>query len=154
SDASPVAGDNVTLNQAVIVGGVSATFTIPATVPTGSFEINLGPGCSSGTVPDLHAFGTPARATLGNASFGLACSNTGTGNQVDLYYTLVPGTFTGFAPCNVYLGPDLSSATYLMSATANGSGIATFPLPVPNDPLFEGFVADLQAVESASGGAL
>jgi hypothetical protein len=153
SDAAPTT-DNVTLDQAVLVGGVNPSFTVASSVPTGLYNVNLGPGCSATTPPSLYATGVPARASLNNATFALQSSGNGPGNTVYLYFSLVSGTFSDYAPCFVYLGPDLSSAMEIASVTATGSGLATFPIPIPNDPMLEGAAADCQAIELANGGAL
>ena len=83
-------------------------------------------------------------ASGGNAA-GAACY---------LYASLVNGTYAGFPPCNIYLGPDLSSFFLLGVAIANGAGVASYPIPVPSDAGLEGLVVNLQHVEAQAGGAL
>jgi hypothetical protein len=153
SDAGPVAGD-ATIDQATVVGGVNPSFTIPTTVPTGLFNVNLGPGCSSGGPLSLYTTGTPPRATLGNATFGLQCAGLGAGNTVDLYASFTPGTYGALSPCLVYLGPDLSTAQLFASTVASGFGVASYAASVPNDPGIEGLNVQVQCVEWAPGGAL
>lgn len=153
SDALPMSGD-ATIDQATIVGGVNPSFTIPTSVPTGLFTVNLGPGCSNGGPRALYPTGTPNRASIGNTTFNLQCAGLGAGNQVDLYASMTAGTVLDFSPCLVYLGPDLSTATFIASTSASAFGVANYPAPVPPDVSLEGLTIEVQAVEYAAGGAL
>jgi hypothetical protein len=153
SDAQPVSG-NCTLDQATIVGGVNPNFTVATTVPSGMFNVNLGPGCASSGSRILYAIGAPARATLGNATFGVQCSGNAPGNSVDLWYSGFAGTDPEFSPCLLYLGPDLSTANYVTTVTASAFGVASFITGIPNDVSLEGVTVNTQCVEYASGGAL
>ena len=71
-----------------------------------------------------------------------------------LYFSTVPGTLSDYAPCFIYLGPDLTSAMEVTAVIATAGGLATFPIPIPNDPLLEGASADCQAVEFSATGVL
>src|SRR6185503_10001222 len=68
-DAAPLAGA-LALDQAAPGAGL-ASVPVTSSAPLGLFNVYLGAGCAFGTPPTLHAVGTPARATLGNATFAL-----------------------------------------------------------------------------------
>ena len=64
-----------------------------------------------------------------------------------MYFSFVDGTDGTFSPCSIYLGPDLLGVMELGTTVASAFGTATFPIPLPNDPLLEGATANCQAAE-------
>jgi hypothetical protein len=114
--------------------------------------LNLGPGCGVPSAPVLAATGSPARATIPNATFGLLVSNLTPGNSVVINYALATGNLSFPAGCTVWIDP----ASFISSrnGTADGSGNFAVALPVPNDPSLEGQSLAVQAAEVQAGGAL
>src|SRR6185503_8063709 len=118
-------------------------FFVPSQAPTALYNVYLGPGCALGTPPTLYPIGTPARAQLGNQTFGLASS----GNQPLAPNFLVLGTKSGtrdFLGCTLWTGAGLTKLVSVVLCDANG--VATHPGPIPNNVALEGRVIRFQAV--------
>ncbi|MDF1798126.1 MAG: hypothetical protein P1V81_03040 [Planctomycetota bacterium] len=152
SDAAPVAG--VALMDAALAGPGLATLPVTIDTPGALYNVYLGDGCAVGTPPTLFATGTPPQATIGNAGFGLRS----TGNQPTeiqlLYMSLLNGTVDYGGGCVQYFGGLLGSQVILVGSTlSDASGTASFPLPVPADPAFEGLTVNFQAVGANPAGA-
>lgn len=150
STAAPVSG-TVQLDQ-FLAGAGAASVGVASLVPGGEFNVYLGPGCGSPSVPNLVATGAPAQATLGNATFGLETSNVAPGSTVLLWGSLLDGTLQANPSCAFYM--NVAGLFLQVPLTADGFGLAALPLPIPNDPLAEGVHVNFQAIEVESGGAL
>ena len=104
----------------------------------------------------LVATGTPARATIGNGTFGLESAGNQPGQPALLYMSLLNGTVDLGGGCTQYFGGLVGTGSILMGSTiSDGTGLASFPLPVPADPAFEGLTANFQAAGvNPTGGPL
>lgn len=151
SDAAP-ANAVATLTQADPGTGASS-FGVSLQSPLTLYNVYSGPGCSlDGTPPTLYATGTPARATLGNASFTLESG----GNPVGSVNALATsdGLVAGAIPvgaCTLWLPGSLVDVYGYASAIVDGSGKASYPLPVPNDMALEGLTARFQCISIVPG---
>lgn len=141
SDAAPEQAD-----LALIPFGASPTeigFFVPSRAPTALYNVHLGPGCALGTPPTLYAIGTPARAELGNQSFGLASS----GNRPRQPNFLLRGAKSGMRDllgCTLWTGAGGSMLVSTVITDANG--VAAHAGPIPNNIALEGRVLRFQAV--------
>ncbi len=151
SDAAPVSGSTLSLDQ-FDFGPGALTFNVSGTAPLGLYHENLGPGCGSATPPVLFASGSPLRATIGNASYVLRSSNNPAGAMVGFVLTTTPGTTQLGGGCALYSASWAGVLSPFMSS-ADASGAATMPLPIPNSTAFEGLNLDFQAANIRSGGA-
>jgi hypothetical protein len=143
SDAAPVDGVPASLD-AFAAGPGAATVTVGTRVPLGLYNVDAGPGCSAGSPPSLYAIGTPARALLGNASFALESSGNAPTTFVVYLFSPFAATIDVGGGCFSYVGfQGLKSS---LRAT-NPSGVATLPLPIPNDVDLEGADVSFQLME-------
>jgi hypothetical protein len=149
-DAAPLPG--ATLLDQYAVGPGALSVTVPSTTPSGLWNQELGAGCGTGGAPVLYGTGSPARATLPNATFALRASGNPPGAPCGFVLSTVPGAITLAPGCTAYTG-DLLSLVGPLSAVADGSGVATLGLAVPNDPALEGQALDFQMLNIAPGGA-
>jgi hypothetical protein len=103
--------------------------------------------------PILFATGTPDRALLGNATFALQSRQNPAGAIGALYLATASGTTPLGGGCTAYTA---NVATLLgpVVTTADGTGAATVPLAIPNDPALEGVDLDFQWLAVQTGGAL
>ena len=154
SDAAPVGGTAI-LDQAQPGPGLPS-LSIATDTPGELYNVNLGPGCANGVPPTLVATGTPARATIGNGTFGLESAGNQPGQPALLYMSLLNGTVDLGGGCTQYFGGLVGTGSILMGSTiSDGTGLASFPLPVPADPAFEGLTANFQAAGvNPTGGPL
>ncbi len=143
----------VTLHQDTVLRGGAASFTVPSQAPVGLYNMYLGAGCGIPTAPTLYAIGSPARATIGNATFGLRSAGNAASAACLLYGSAVNGTLS-LPPCSLYLGPNLNAAVPMLGVNADLSGIATYPLAIPADAALEGSAINFQHIEAQAGGAL
>jgi hypothetical protein len=138
-DAAPESGA-LTLD-AFDAGQGAPFFTIASSAPTGLYNAWTGPGCGP-SPPSLYATGTPARAQLGNASFGLESA----GNPAGASNLLIAGVGPvrhGPLGCS----PTAKNTRQVFSLrAANAAGVARHPFPIPADPSFEGLVLEVQAL--------
>ena len=105
------------------------------------------------TPPTLFATGSPARATLGNATFGLRSGGNVPGQVNALATTDVPGS--GGIPigaCTFWLPGTLEQVYGFASTTTDGAGFASYSLPVPADVSLEGLTVSFQALGVNPGG--
>jgi len=144
SDAAPVSGD-LAIAQ-FDAGAGAASVTVPTTVPGGLYNVYLGDGCATGAVPSLYANG---QATLGNGGFELATSGGVSGQLVVLAVSPAAGQAPLGGGCIQWFG---GSSVVVKSATSDGSGVATYPAPIANDPAWEGASVYLQAALLNPGG--
>ncbi|MCI0586990.1 MAG: hypothetical protein L0323_09145 [Planctomycetes bacterium] len=153
-DAAPVGSAALDLD-AFDPGPGAASVAVTSTAPLGLYNVNLGPGCGNQAAPSLYATGTPARATLGNASFGLQSGGNASGGAVFLVASAFDGTQAVGPGCTLHMAGGFGTGLLVLPpVTANASGLASFPLPVPNQPAIEGAHLNFQAVEIQAGGAL
>jgi hypothetical protein len=151
SDAAPATGQSVLLDEAAAGPGLP-TVSVTGTAPNGLFNVFLGAGCGSPSAPTLYATGSPARATLGNASFALESA----GNSASTSVFLVGGTLDGTQPvspgCDLQMAGTMPTGIFTMPpVVSTGAGVATFLLPVPNDTSLEGTHLNFHALEVQLG---
>ncbi|HEX5053339.1 MAG TPA: hypothetical protein VFZ65_16300 [Planctomycetota bacterium] len=149
SDAAPLPG-TVLLDQ-YDIGPGALTVSVASSTPSGVFNQNLGPGCGNPAAPTLYATGTPDRALLGNATFALRSGGNPGGALCAFLLSTSPGTTPIGPGCTAYTGNPLSMLGPVV-ALADGSGFASLPLPVPNDPALEGSDLDFQMLTFVAGG--
>lgn len=126
-------------------------FALPSRAPLALHAVHTGPGCSRATPPTLFPVGSPPRASLGNASFGLASTGNAPLELNYLYSSAGAGAFP-LGRCTALLGP---RAVLGSVVTSDANGVATHAAPIPNDFALEGRVFALQAVGRVPGnGAL
>jgi hypothetical protein len=126
-------------------------FFVPSHAPTALYNAHLGQGCAKDTPPTLYATGSPARAELGNATFGVASS----GNQPLQLHFLFHGPKSGtrdYLGCTLWTGA--GPANLVSVARSDASGVATHLGPIPNDIALEGKVFRFQAVGVDAGRGL
>ncbi len=150
SDTSP-SNANVALHQANVLRGAAPTFAVGSQAPLGLYNQHLGAGCGIPSAPGLYATGSPPRATLGNATFGLASSGNANGAACALYASAVNGTMS-LPPCSLYLGPNLNAAVQWGVVVANGTGVASYAVPIPTSAALEGSTVNFQHIEVQVGG--
>jgi len=150
-DAAPITGSSLSLDQ-YDLGPGAATVFVTSTAPGGLYNENLGPGCGIPNAPTLFAAGTPAQATLPNASFELRTSNALPFSIVVFALSTVPGTSLVAPGCTVYSG-DVGTVQLLGYEATDVSGLAIHSQPVPNNPVFEGMTFDLQAANLVTTGS-
>jgi len=143
SDAAPVSTP-LALDEATPGPGLP-TVLVTSSAPVGLFNVFLGAGCANDTPPTLFATGTPARGTLGNASFAIeSTGNDGLQPNV-LKYSLALGSHT-LGACTLYLGPTPGGSFVASTVTSDAGGRAVHGAPVPNDAALEGLILSLQAI--------
>jgi hypothetical protein len=148
-DAAPV--DAALTLEAGLSPARQTTFTLPSRAPLGLYSVYRGPGCARGQAPTLFPVGTPARATLGNASFGLSSAGNAPLEANFLHVSPTPGAFT-LRGCTVWLGARNVLGSVVMS---DASGLAAHLLPIPNDLALEGRTFAFQAAgRRPAGGVL
>jgi len=143
SDAAPLTGA-LNLDQDAPGPGL-ASVSVTSSAPLGLFNIYLGPGCSFGTPPTLHAIGTPPQATLGNSTFGLRSTGNAGMQPSYLFYSVVAGS-RPVGLCTTYLGPTANDTKFRGTAFSDASGMAIHPISIPNRISVEGLDVHFQAV--------
>ncbi|MEZ5980319.1 MAG: hypothetical protein R3F34_19200 [Planctomycetota bacterium] len=152
ADVAPEAG---TANLGEFRLGVGANqFGVPTTAPLRRIAFDLGPGCSlSGTPPTLHPHGDPGVPEIGNTNFAILAVDQAPGSVGFLYGSGTTAVVPIAPTCNAYLGGVFGVNILLYSqGLANANGRAVYPLPVPNNPSYEGVRVKLQAVVINIGG--
>ena len=143
ADAAPIAGQ-VTLDQAR--PGPGAGFvTVNARVPGMVHTPWLGAGCGS-PAPTLSPSGSPPYAAIPNPSFAFQLDGLQPGGS-SIVLLSASASNLPLGSCTLYLGL-VPLVVSLDPLTANPSGAASAPLPIPNNVAFEGL--DLYAQESRS----
>jgi len=148
SDAAP-GKTSLALDQADAGPGLP-TVAVSSSAPILSYNVFQGAGCASGTPPTLYAGGTPARATLGNATFEIGSSGNVPLQLHSLRMSTVAGTFQ-FGGCDFHLGATLANSFPVSVVTSDAGGLAVHPAAVPNDIALEGLDVFLQAVARNPG---
>ncbi len=143
-DASPAAG-NVSVDQA-LPGPGGASVAVASNCPLDARNLFLGPGCGTPTPPRLAA---NDQARIGNSTFALNVSNVAAGSTNVIMLSLLPANIS-LGACTVYIDP--AQVLLTTSITADGSGVATLPMPVPNTPFLDGGSFAAQAAEMQVGG--
>jgi hypothetical protein len=103
------------------------------------------------SAPSLYALGAGNRGTLGNASFALASGNNPPFTICAFFVSLAPGTSPVGNGCTFYSQPGQMVGPFV--AMADSEGEAVMPVPVPNQPGFEGVYADYQSASFVPSGA-
>ena len=130
-------------------GAGAAFVTVAARTPGSLDNQDLGNGCGTPNLPILHATGSPAKATLGNASFGLTLSNVAPLSACAMLISSTAGPFPLGGGCTLYMDPLQIALTLSGSATANGTH--HLPLPIPVNLSLEGQTIVFQGVELQPG---
>jgi hypothetical protein len=149
SDAGPVT-TNVSIDQAD-AGAGAAFVSVASRAPLGLDNQFLGDGCGTPTPPTLYAVGTPAKAQLGNATFGVELGNLVPNAGSALVIASANGNTPLGGGCTLYMDPLLIALT--LAGTANASGIQALPLPIPTNSSLEGASLTLQGIELQTPGA-
>jgi len=150
SDAAPAAGA-LGLDEFEPGAGLSS-LALALDAPLVLSSVYLGAGCSAATPPTLFASGTPAAATLGNASFALVSAGNEPGQANLLRFALGSGSAV-VQGCTLWIGGAGSSLA--SSVISDGAGRATHAAPIPPDPALEGVSVRTQVFGRVSGtGAL
>jgi hypothetical protein len=144
-DVSPAAG-SVLVDQAKAGPGAAAV-TVASNCPLDARNLFLGAGCGAPTAPVLTANGP---ALVGNSSFAVQVSDVAAASTNVFLFSANTANLL-LAPCRVYVVPAAMLLT--LSIGANASGVATLPIPVPNNAVLDGAWFALQAAELQSGGA-
>jgi hypothetical protein len=142
SDAAPLPSA-VALRQFAPGPGFAA-FPVASQAPLALWNAYLGSGCALDVPPSLYAVGSPARALLGNASFGLASAGNVPSEPSILRAGLLPGSIV-LQGCTIWMGGFQGSFRASL-ATADPAGVALHPLPVPSSLALEGLEVHLQAI--------
>ncbi|MSR63351.1 MAG: hypothetical protein EXS08_12990 [Planctomycetes bacterium] len=127
-----------------------AQFTVPGQAPLALYNAYLGAGCAQGTPPTLYAIGSPARAELGNASFGVASDGNAPSQVHQLYFGTQAGSLS-LQGCTIWAGPSLGALRFASTVLSDANGIATHPGAIPNDLALEGAAFRMQAVSRRPG---
>jgi len=118
-----------------------------APIPGGLARVTaLGAGCGT-PPPVLAANGQP---TIPNATFGFTV-NAHAGAPVVVYASLGSGNTVVAPGCTAWVTSQFVSHG---SWVADGNGLVTAPLPIPNSLALEGTVIGWQAAEIVLGGPL
>jgi hypothetical protein len=151
SDAAPELEEVVF--DAFAPGPGDPDFDFDALTPTGLWNVWLGPGCGTPQPPTLYAAGSPARALLGNPTFQLRSSGNAPGALCLLAASAITGSQAVPVGCTLFvLGTPYLDIQFFPILVADASGVATFALPVPNDPLgYEGIDIQFQMGEIQLG---
>lgn len=142
-DAAPAAS-SVVLEQALAGPGLAAV-GVASQAPLELANVFAGPGCALDVPPALSGAGSPPRATLGNASFALRSSGNAPLQPCTLYWSLAPGAFT-LGGCSFFLGPPGAAVRVGATVQSDASGVALFPVPIPDVLALEGLDVLVQAV--------
>lgn len=140
SDAAPATA-NVNVDEALAGAGL-ASVAVASSCPMDLRNVYLGAGCGTPSAPTLGANGP---ALLGNAAFALSSANVGAGSSNFFIVSLLDTVLPVGGGCTIYVDP--AAVFFGDGATANGSGVATLPMPVPNTPALNSATLTVQAVE-------
>lgn len=132
-------------------GPGALTLSMSTEVPGPSFMHDLGAGCGS-PLPILAAYGTPARPTIPNPSFGIYLSNAPGSVPGVLLASFATGHLALGNGCALFLDP--GSTFTVASFTTLSWGIALVPTPIPSQPSLDGTALSFQGVFLVPGGPL
>jgi len=140
-------GGSVAIDQARIGAG-ALSVSVATQVPSGGAEVvTMGPGCGTPT-PALAANGSPI---IPNAGFELHVTSS-PGAFLLMFFSTGPANLQIAPGCFQYLDP-LSVIGYGVHVT-DGAGLGVVPVPVPNDPGFDGVPIYWQAAQDVPGGPI
>src|SRR5262249_7936403 len=142
SDAAPDATNTLSLDQ-FDLGAGALTVAVAGTAPTGLYNEVLGPGCGVPAAPTLYAIGSPARASLGNATFALQSGGNPSGAVCGFVLSVADGSTLIGPGCTAY-SASVSTMMGPLFLSAGPAGTVTMPLPVPNQAALEGTHLDFQ----------
>lgn len=142
-DAAPVAGD-LTIDQARIGPG-ALSLTVPTQIPGLLLNETLGAGCGA-PAPTLFANGSPSSPNPGYQLQAQASASS----FVVFAFAAQPASVTLGGGCTLFLDQASMIAAHLVQA--NGSGAASYALPVPPGLAPMEFAA--QAFELVNGGPI
>ncbi|MEI6129836.1 MAG: hypothetical protein WCR59_07215 [Planctomycetota bacterium] len=152
SDAAPLIGQGLSLDQ-FDIGAGALTVNVSGTAPMGLFNATLGLGCGNPTAPTLCATGNPARASLGNATFALESRGNPATVACGFVFSTLEGSTVLATGCTLY-SASTSSVSAPFMVFSDPQGVASLPLSIPNDVVFEGMRMDFQSFNIQGGGAL
>lgn len=135
-------------------GAGAGAFSVAALTPTRAILSDLGPGCAaSGNPPRLVVAGANSLPELGNPTFGIGVLDQ-TGSAFGYLFYSPLSAATPLPPsCTAYLGGTFGIEVQILSTGTASPGGATFhPLPIPNNPIYEGAELTLQALSINVGG--
>lgn len=133
SDAAPASA--TLLVDEFATGPGLASVSVTTSAPVELVNLTLGAGCGS-PAPALFATGTPARALLGNATFGLQMTGVLPNASCWFFLSGTPGSTALGSGCTSYA--DLSAPLISIGIVASPTGVATLPMPVPASASLEG----------------
>lgn len=145
-DMAPSAGI-VSIDEASLAANAAPSVHVAASCPLNARNISLGAGCGTPTPPVLAGSGI---ATIGNSSFALTAGSVAA-NSANVFLLSASATNLPIGACTVYVDP--SQLLLVAGIAANSSGVATLPLPVPNDGALNGAAIAVQSAEVQLGGA-
>jgi hypothetical protein len=151
SNAAPVGGQAVFADEYRPGAGSPSVF-ITSTAPMELYNIVLGPGCGS-PAPTLYATGSPAKATLGNATFGLQAAGLQPNASVLVAMGSLDGTQALSPTCNLYMLGEPFVDIFFLTGSANAAGVYSLSAPIPNNPMLEGLHSNVQIAATKTGGA-
>lgn len=140
-------GGSVAIDQARIGAGALSVSVATQVPSSGAEVITMGPGCGTPT-PVLAANGQP---TIPNAGFELHVTSS-PGAFLLMFFSTAPANLQIAPGCFQYLDP-LSVIGYGVHVT-DGAGLGVVPVPVPNDPGFDGVPIYWQAAQDVPGGVI
>ncbi len=150
STAAPTAGAMTLV--AADAGAGPGSFDVATTVPGSAYAVKTGDGCSDTTpAASLAANGLPS---LGNNTFALLSEGLPAGAPLLLFGSPVAGT-TPLGTCTLLLGGNLGTdVLFLGTGAADGTGVGSIPLPIPNLSAIDGLTYDFQVIVVSGSGPL
>lgn len=137
----------VSIDEATVGAGSNPAVHVISSSPLGARNISIGAGCSNATPPVLDGVGV---ATIGNSSFAINTTNVA-GNSSNIYLVSASPANLPIGACTVWVNP--AQLILVTTVAANGSGVASLPLPVPDVGALDGLALAVQAAEVQVGGA-
>ena len=145
-DAAPSAG-NLNVDEA-LAGPGNPSVAVATSCPLNMRNIPLGAGCGTPTPPVLSA---NLPASLGNPLFALTTSNVAPGSSNVYLLSLATANISLGGGCTAWIDP--GQLALVAAVAANGAGVATLGLPIPNDPSLNDAYMAAQSLELEAGGA-
>ncbi len=132
-------------------GDPSAQLSVPVRLYANAAGVtHRGAGCI-GSFGNWPVLGSKEAPTIANASFGFELHGAAPSTGAVLFLGFnanyqIPLGVIGVTECTLWAEPSLS----ILAATGpgnaqRGDGVATFPLPLPNNPFLRGFTLQVQA---------
>jgi hypothetical protein len=149
SSASP--GSIVASIDQHFTGAGAPTVGVSTFGPIDVRNLLLGAGCGPSPLPSLQAIGTPPRASLGNASFGLRASGLAPNAATMFMCSLNAVDAPLGGSCRLFIDP--ATMCIGVNIPSDAGGVSTLSLAVPNDRSIEGMELAFQLVVERQGGA-